>query len=55
MRAFCGIVGAFVGLSGFVFIASGGSAEPGRKIGPDPRQWDRTVEKAISYLKTTQA
>ncbi len=30
-------------------------AEPASKLGPDSEQWNRTVDKAIDYLKTTQA
>jgi squalene-hopene/tetraprenyl-beta-curcumene cyclase len=33
---------------------AGASAEPARKLGPDPKQWDQIVDKAIGYLKTTQ-
>jgi squalene-hopene/tetraprenyl-beta-curcumene cyclase len=30
------------------------NAEPNAKVGPDPREWDQVVTKAVSYLKTTQ-
>jgi squalene-hopene/tetraprenyl-beta-curcumene cyclase len=32
-----------------------GAADPKTRIGPDPKQWDQLVEKAITYLRTTQA
>jgi squalene-hopene/tetraprenyl-beta-curcumene cyclase len=31
------------------------AAEPAKKVGPSPEEWDRTVEKAIQFVKTTQA
>src|SRR5437016_5240844 len=30
-------------------------AEPKAKVGPDFKQWDQVVDRAIGYLKTTQA
>jgi squalene-hopene/tetraprenyl-beta-curcumene cyclase len=32
----------------------GGAAEPAKKLGPDAKQWDDTVDKAVKYLKSTQ-
>jgi squalene-hopene/tetraprenyl-beta-curcumene cyclase len=37
---------------GLFVLAAAGPAEV--KAGPDPREWDRVVDKAIAYLKTTQ-
>jgi squalene-hopene/tetraprenyl-beta-curcumene cyclase len=31
------------------------SAEPGKRLGPDPKQWEQVVDKAAGYLKSTQA
>jgi squalene-hopene/tetraprenyl-beta-curcumene cyclase len=31
------------------------SAEPGKKLGPDPKEWEQIVDKAAGYLKSTQA
>jgi squalene-hopene/tetraprenyl-beta-curcumene cyclase len=35
--------------------AAGPTAEPAKKEAADPQQWDRMVDKAIAYLKGTQA
>ncbi|HXG10696.1 MAG TPA: prenyltransferase/squalene oxidase repeat-containing protein [Gemmataceae bacterium] len=32
-----------------------GGAQPEKKVGPDPQQWDRMVDRAINYLKTSQS
>jgi squalene-hopene/tetraprenyl-beta-curcumene cyclase len=32
----------------------GGAAEPAKKLGPDPKEWDRVADKAIAYLKEHQ-
>jgi len=37
---------------GLLVLTAAGPAEA--KAGPDPREWDRVVDKAIAYLKTTQ-
>src|SRR5262245_41039218 len=37
---------------GLLVLAAAGPAEA--KAGPDPKEWDRVVDKAIAYLKTTQ-
>src|SRR5438874_11145842 len=42
------IAGAALGLS------SGRTDEP-KRVGPDTEKWDALVDKAINYLKTTQA
>ncbi len=34
--------------------AAGNSAEPAKKLGPDPKKWDEIVDKTIKYLKNTQ-
>src|SRR5262245_62045533 len=26
-----------------------------KKLGPDPKEWDRVVDKAVEYLKASQA
>jgi squalene-hopene/tetraprenyl-beta-curcumene cyclase len=39
----------------FLAAAALQSAEPARRIGPDPREWTRVVDRGIAYLKTTQA
>jgi squalene-hopene/tetraprenyl-beta-curcumene cyclase len=38
-------------------LASPGSdaAEPARQVGPDQKQWDQVTDKAIAYLRKTQA
>lgn len=46
-------------LAGLAMFSQAGmhveSAEPAKKIGPDAKEWEQTVDKAIAYLKTTQA
>jgi squalene-hopene/tetraprenyl-beta-curcumene cyclase len=32
----------------------GGAAEPAKKLGPDPKEWDHVADKAIAYLKEHQ-
>lgn len=36
-------------------LSGSGAAEPGKRVGPEPKLWDATVEKAIGYIRTTQA
>ena len=39
-----------------VFLTGGTAAPPAKKkLGPDPKEWNRVVDKAIAYLKTNQA
>jgi squalene-hopene/tetraprenyl-beta-curcumene cyclase len=39
-----------------LFVAVlGGAAEPTKKVGPDPKEWDRVVDRAIEYLKEHQS
>jgi squalene-hopene/tetraprenyl-beta-curcumene cyclase len=35
-------------------VASVPAAEPAKKAGPDAKEWDRTVDKAVEYLKQHQ-
>ena len=35
-------------------LLSANADEPVKKIGPNPKQWDDTVDKAVRYLKSTQ-
>ena len=35
-------------------LVPGGSAQPAKKVGPDPKEWDRVVDGAIAYLRSTQ-
>src|SRR5438132_6777280 len=45
-----------IAVAGVVWaLSTGGAAEPKKHIGPDARQWDQLVDKAISYLKASQA
>src|SRR6516225_8485430 len=30
------------------------AAEPAKKVGPDPKEWNRVVDKAVEYLKEHQ-
>jgi squalene-hopene/tetraprenyl-beta-curcumene cyclase len=56
MRAphWTGVAG--VVLSGVLLAGGiGRGAEPGKKLGPDPKEWQQVVDKAAGYLKTTQA
>src|SRR5262249_8715368 len=48
---------AAVMLGSLVFLATDNSAAPGpaKKAGPDPKEWDRVVDRAIAYLRSTQA
>jgi squalene-hopene/tetraprenyl-beta-curcumene cyclase len=49
-----GLVAAAV--AGIVWtLSTGGAAEPKKHIGPDARQWDQLVDKAVGYLKASQA
>src|SRR5713101_3634406 len=42
-------------LAGMILsLSTGNSAEP-KPIGPDPQKWEGLVNKAIGYLKTSQA
>jgi squalene-hopene/tetraprenyl-beta-curcumene cyclase len=34
--------------------STGQGAEPGKKLGPDPKKWQEVVDKAADYLKSTQ-
>jgi squalene-hopene/tetraprenyl-beta-curcumene cyclase len=36
-------------------LATGGAADPKKHFGPDAKQWDQLVDRAITYLKTHQA
>src|SRR5262245_18318575 len=46
---------AAVVLAGVVALAPAGGAEPAKKkVGPDPKQWDKLVEQAVTYLPKTQ-
>jgi squalene-hopene/tetraprenyl-beta-curcumene cyclase len=31
-----------------------GAAQPAKKVGPDPKEWDRVVDRAIAYLQSSQ-
>jgi squalene-hopene/tetraprenyl-beta-curcumene cyclase len=35
-------------------VPAGAADEPEKKIGPDAKEWDRVVDKAVAYLKKTQ-
>jgi squalene-hopene/tetraprenyl-beta-curcumene cyclase len=35
-------------------VLPGGAAEPDKKPGPDAKEWNRVVDKAVEYLKTHQ-
>jgi squalene-hopene/tetraprenyl-beta-curcumene cyclase len=37
------------------FLASVAGAQSPKPVGPDPRQWESTVDKALDYLKKNQA
>src|SRR5262249_31695929 len=53
MRALC--LTGVVSVMGFILLlAESRSAQPS-PTGADPKEWNRTVDKAIGYLKTTQA
>ncbi len=47
---------AAVTLGSVVFLAMGSSAAPesAKKVGPDRKEWDRVVDRAIAYLRSTQ-
>jgi squalene-hopene/tetraprenyl-beta-curcumene cyclase len=44
-----------VAFAGLCALSVGGVAEPTKHVGPDAKQWDQIVDKAIAYLKTSQA
>src|SRR5947209_4894614 len=50
-RCWTGLAAVVVALG---VLALGTAAEPAKQVGPDPEQWDRTVEKAVAYLKANQ-
>src|SRR5262249_29881105 len=47
---------AAITLGSVVLLTMGGSAAPeaAKKVGPDPKEWDRVVDRAIAYLRSTQ-
>ncbi|HLJ97423.1 MAG TPA: prenyltransferase/squalene oxidase repeat-containing protein [Gemmataceae bacterium] len=47
------LAAAFVGI-GSTLSPSGG-AEPNKHVGPDAKQWDKLVDRAIAYLRASQA
>jgi squalene-hopene/tetraprenyl-beta-curcumene cyclase len=54
MRWLCWIsLGVFT-LAGAFTLDTGTAGQPVRKIGPDPKEWEEVVGKAINYLKGTQ-
>lgn len=52
MKAIHGIGGAVTLVGVLTLLGSG--AEERKKIGPDPKQWNTVVDKAIGYLKSSQ-
>ena len=46
-----------VTLGSVVFLAVGSAAAPesAKKVGADPKEWDRVADRAIAYLRSTQA
>jgi squalene-hopene/tetraprenyl-beta-curcumene cyclase len=53
-RIFIGSAAVFVG--GLALTLSAGLlADTSKKVGPDPKQWNQIADKAINYLKSTQA
>src|SRR5438132_3873976 len=36
-------------------LSLGGAAEPNKQVGPDAKQWDKLVDRAITYLRASQA
>src|SRR2546425_3144587 len=53
-RRYSGVVAA--ALAGVLGVLSiGSTAEPPKNAGPGPQEWDGTVEKAITFLKSTQS
>jgi squalene-hopene/tetraprenyl-beta-curcumene cyclase len=47
-------VGAVVA-GALLALSSGQGADPAHKVGPDPGQWNQVVDKAVAYLRTSQA
>src|SRR4051812_5972170 len=35
-------------------LPSGAAAQPAKKLGPDPREWDHVADRAVEYLKAHQ-
>src|SRR5437879_5008119 len=48
-------IGAITLTGVLLALVPGGAAEPARKAGADPQEWDRVVDRAINYLKGAQA
>jgi squalene-hopene/tetraprenyl-beta-curcumene cyclase len=46
---------AAVVVSGVLLLGRVESADPAPKVGPSAQEWNRVVDKAIGYLRTTQA
>src|SRR5262245_20450696 len=53
MRFLCWICPALLTFVGALTLSSS-AGEAKSKIGPDPKEWDEVVGKAIKYLKSTQ-
>jgi squalene-hopene/tetraprenyl-beta-curcumene cyclase len=54
MRLLCWISPGLFTLVGALTLGTGTAGEPAKKVGPDPKEWDEVVTKAINYLKSTQ-
>jgi squalene-hopene/tetraprenyl-beta-curcumene cyclase len=42
-------------LAAAIVLTPGGGAEPAKKVGPDLKEWERVADKAVRYLKDSQA
>jgi squalene-hopene/tetraprenyl-beta-curcumene cyclase len=47
-----GLVGLLAGA--VAALVPAGAAEPAKRLGPDAKQWNETVDRAVEYLKNTQ-
>jgi squalene-hopene/tetraprenyl-beta-curcumene cyclase len=56
MRALTKVAGTATALLGMMWALSGGGAnEPSKQVGPDAKQWDKLVDRAITFLRASQA
>jgi squalene-hopene/tetraprenyl-beta-curcumene cyclase len=48
------VTAATITVGCFLALALGTTAEPRAAVGPDPKQWDQVVTRAVAYLRMTQ-
>jgi squalene-hopene/tetraprenyl-beta-curcumene cyclase len=51
-KSFVVVLPCLLGLT--VLLIDGRAAEPAKKVGPNPKEWNQTVDRAIAFLRSTQ-